>query len=92
MMAPVAVTVELCVRTPPVTVKLVSAVVLPAAPVNVTAPVPATKVNASAPLIVLLKEILPLFAEVVIAALPVKLTGLGNVSVVALVTVMFAPI
>ena len=83
---------ELCVRTPPVTAKLESAMLPPTAPVNVTAPVPAFKVNASAPLRVVLKAMAPLLADVVIVALPMRLAGTGKVRVLAPVTVILFPI
>ena len=77
----------------PAVVKLrfVSGVVPPTAPVKVTVPVPAVKVKACAPFKVLLKLMFPLFAELVIVLVPVKLTGLEKVSGFAPVTVMLAP-
>ena len=67
----------------------VKAALPPTAPVKATVPVPATKVSAFAPFNVLLKPMLALLEVIVLV--PVKLTGSGNVSVLAPLTVIFAP-
>jgi len=58
--------------------------------VNVVAPVPPAIVSALAPFSVLLKPILALFEVIVLV--PVKLTGLGKVRVLAPVTVILLAI
>ena len=68
-----------------VTERLVNAVP-PTAPVNAVVPDPPVIVRACAPLIVLLKLILALLE--VILLVPVRLTALGKVRVLAPVTVM----
>jgi len=83
-------TVELCVTVAAVTLSELSGVVPPTAPVNVVVPVPPAIVSAEAPSSVLLKPILALFEVIVLV--PVKLTGLGKVRVLAPVTVILLAI
>ena len=93
VLAPVTVILApIWIRLALVKERLVNGAVAPTAPLKVTVPVPPTNVKAFAPFTVLLKVIAPLLLLLLMVLGFVKLTGSGNVKVLAPVTVMLAPI